>query len=134
MVISKLTLRPCSLCSNSDMAFASLQIIIIIVFSDICHDRRDQRWCTFSSQCTFLQRDRKILASFAILLQMYALFSFTVLFTGLNSASVPKWTNIRFASSRRPLSSATMIKSITIISTTIISSSSMAALQKLASS
>ena len=35
MVITKLTLRPCSLCSNSDIAFASLPIIIIIVFADI---------------------------------------------------------------------------------------------------
>ena len=133
MVITKLTLRPCSLCSNSDMAFASLQFIIIIVFADICHDHRDQRWCTFSSRCTFFQREREILAPFAILLQIYSLLCFTVLFTGLNSVSVPKWTNIRYASLGRSLSSTTMINSITILSTIIISSS-ITALQKLARS
>ena len=42
----------------------------------------------FSSQCPFLHRDRKILANFGYLSQICARFG--TLFTGLNSAVVPK--------------------------------------------
>ena len=38
--------------------------MIIIIIAEICHDSHDRRWCTFSSGCTFLQREREILSYF----------------------------------------------------------------------